>query len=91
MGALFFGFFPDLNMNHLIQIHPNLASWNRAEKDPLNPPYSRFLLFSFSSFSCRLSPQRLLLSGWEALSEGAVWGIQLAKALYYSISSRHLP
>lgn len=42
VGALFFGFFPDLNMNHLIQIHPNLASWNRAEKEPLNPPYSRF-------------------------------------------------
>ena len=91
-GCLFFVFFPDLNMNHLIQIHPNLASWNRAEKEPLNPPYSLpFFLFSFSSFSCRLSPQRPLFSGWEALSEGAFLGIQLAKALHYSISSGHFP
>lgn len=75
-----FFFFPDFSMNCLIHIHPNPASRTRAHRLPLRAAPPPVFLFSFSR--CSLSPPHLLSGGWGALSEGAVWGIQPAEALY---------
>lgn len=80
-------FSSDLNMNHVIQIHPKLASRNCAEKLPwthLHPPVFSLL---FSSISCRLSPHRLA-PWWLEAVRGCIFGNPFGQALCYSLISR---
>lgn len=64
---------PDLNMNHVIQIHPNLASRNCAEKLPLNPPSPSCFSSFFPASAAGWAHIGCSLGGWKPCQRVHFW------------------